>query len=179
MSTTTTLELPLGSSAPSWTPGSSLSKRHENSVPRSTSDPTSLTRMPSLLLLPSKKWSKSNFSSQTLDRSHCPRVHYHPWCSKCQTLMEWEPPQPIKQKSTKSILPFWDLKTVVKGRSHFWSHFWTQIEAQNALKRTCSTWRDKQFTRAVAKRSGQLAAQEALHWQVHRQCAACGAALPA
>src|SRR6266571_1654426 len=114
-----------------WSQGSSPNKRHENSVPRSISDPTPPMRMPLLLLLPSKSWLESNFNSQTSSRSQCPCVHYHPWCDDCQTLMGWEPPQPIKLKSTKSIPPFGDLKMVVQARSHYQSPFTTQIKAQS------------------------------------------------
>src|SRR6266702_1040310 len=179
MSTLTTSDPPSESSEPNWTPDSSPNRRHKNSVPRSMSNLTSPTRTPSLLLLPSRSWSTSNFNSQTLVRNQCPHVHYRPCCGNCQTLMGWEPPQPTKPKSTRSILPFGDLKTVVQARSCYRSPFTTQIKAQSTLKRTCSTWRDEQLTRAVVKRSGQLAAWEALHWQAHWQRAACGAAPPA
>src|SRR6266702_3728830 len=174
MSTHTTLALPNKSLGLNLTPDLSPSKRHKSYAPRSTSDPISLKRMPSPLLLPSKSWSKSNFNSQTLARSQCPRMHYCPWCDNCQTLMGWEPPQPIKLKSTRSILPFGDLKMVVWARSHFWSPFATQTNAQRELKKVCSEWRNEQFTRAVAKRSGQHTAWEELRWQAHQQRMDCG-----
>src|SRR6266702_364171 len=129
MSTTTTSDLPHESSESSWNLGSSPNKRRENSAPRNTSDPTSLTRTPSPLLLPSKSWSKSNFNSQTLLRNQCHCMHYRPWCDDCQTLMGWEPPQPTRLKSTRSILTFGDLKMVVRARSRFQSPFTTQITA--------------------------------------------------
>src|SRR6266702_1123205 len=179
MSTSTTLGPPSGSSEPNWTPDLSPNKRRENSVPRSTSDLTSPTRTPLLLLLLSRSWSESNFSSQTLHRSQCPHVHYCQWCSDCQTLMGWEPPQPTKLKFTKSIPSFGDLKMVVQARSHYQSPFMTQIKVQNMHRRTCSTWRDKQFTRAIVKRSGQLAAWEALRQQAHQRRVAHGATPPA
>src|SRR6266702_3343671 len=177
MSMHTTLDLPNRSSEPNLTPDSSPNTRHKNSVPRNTSDLTSPMRMPLPLLLPS--WSESNFNSQRLLRSQCPRVHYHPWCKDCQTLMGWEPPQPIKLKSTRSIPPFGDLKMVVQARSHYQSPFTTQIKAQSTIKRVCSTWRDQQFTRATAKRREQLAVQEALHRQAHQQRVAHGTTLQA
>ncbi len=175
MSTHTTSAPPSESSQQRLRRDSSPNTRHKNSVPGSTSDPISPTRTPSPLLLPSKRWSKLNHNSQTLLRSQCPCVHYHPWCNDCRTLMGWEPPQPIKLKSTKSIPPFGDLKTVVQGRSLYQSPFATQIKAQSTIKKVCSTWRDEQFTRAIVKRSGQLAAWEVLRWQAHRQCVAHGA----
>src|SRR6266702_4946105 len=174
MSTHTTSALPNESLGLNLTLDLSPSKRHKSYAPRSTSDPISPKRTPSPLLLPSKGWSESNFNSQTLARSQCPHVHYRPWCDDCQTLMGWEPPQPIKPKSTRSIPPFGDLKTVVQARSHFRSPFTTQINAQRELKKVCSEWRNKQFARAVAKRSGQHAAWEALRWQAHQQCVDCG-----
>jgi len=93
--------------------------------------------------------------------------------------MDWELPQPTKPRPKKSIPPFGDLKTVVKARLHCQSPFTTQIKAQNALARITLEWRDEQFARAVIKRSGQLAAWEALHWKAHQQCMAHGAAPPA
>ncbi|SRR6266702_471961 len=174
MSTLTTSDPPSESSGQSSNQDSSPNKRHKNSVPRSTSDPTPLMRTPLPLLLPSKSWIESNFNSQTLSRSQCPRVHYCPWCDNCQTLMGWEPPQPIRPKSKKSILPFGDLKMVVQARSRFWSPFTTQISAQNAIRKVCSEWRDEQFVRAIAKRNGQCAAWEALRQQVHQQRVDCG-----
>src|SRR6266702_3314804 len=176
MSTHTTSDLPNKSLGPSLTQNSSPNKRRKNSALRSISDPTPPTRTPWLLLLPSKSWIESNFNSQTFNRSQCPCMHYHPWCNNCQTLMGWEPPQPIKPKSTKSIPPFGDRKTVVQVRSCYWSPFMTQIKAQNVLKKVCLMWRDKQFTKAIVKRSGQLAAQEALHRQACQQHMAHGAA---
>jgi len=83
-----------------------------------------------------------------------PHMHYHPWCDDCQSLMDWELPQPTKPRPKKSILPFGDLKTVVKARLCYWSPFATQIKAQNALARITLEWRDEQFARAVIKRSG-------------------------
>src|SRR6266702_3204933 len=97
MSTTTTSAHQNESSGSSSSQGSLASLKRENSAPRSTSDLTSPTR--TSLSLPSlkKSWEQSYSSFQTSARNQCPRMHYHPWCDDCQTLMRWEQPPPIRQ----------------------------------------------------------------------------------
>jgi len=80
--------------------------------------------------------------------------------------MGWEPPQPIRPKPKKLILPFGDLKKVVRRRSHYLSPFVSQIQEQETQRKAYSEWREEQFARAVAKQSMQLTAWEALHHQV-------------
>src|SRR6266702_2098199 len=116
MSTITTLDLWNISLELNLKKDSSLCKGHESSVPRSMSDPTP-ARTPSPLLLLSKSWSESNYSSQMSKWMQCPRMHYHPWCGDCQTLMGWEPPQPIKPKCSKQIPSFGSLKKTVEARA--------------------------------------------------------------
>src|SRR6266702_7870702 len=169
MSTSTTLAPQSASSGPSSKKGSSPKPRPENSVPRDISDPTSPTRTSSLLRSPNKSWHQSYLSFQDSTRSHCPRVHYHPWCEECETLMEWEQPPLIRQTCKKSIPTFGDLKTVVRERSRYRSPFTSQSASQIALRKVCSTWRDEQFARAVARRSAKMAAREALRRSVHQQ----------
>src|SRR6266702_728709 len=137
---------------------SSQDKRRENSVPRSTSDHTSPTRTFSPLPSLNKSWHQSYLSFQTLTRSQCPHVHYHPWCEDCQTLTTWEQPLPTKQMYKRPIPTFGDLKMVVQKRSHYRSPFANQSASQTALRKVCSTWRDEQFAKAVAKRSAKMAA---------------------
>src|SRR6266702_1769088 len=138
---------------------SSPSKKLKNCVPRSTSDPTLLSR----------SWLESNYNSPMSPRLQCPLMHYHPWCKRCWTLMEWEPPQPIRRMPKKSIMPFKDLKKVVMERSHYQSPFGWQIRVQEAHKKLCLDWREEQFARAIAKQSRQLVAQEPLCQQAHQQ----------
>src|SRR6266702_6250588 len=163
MSTPTTSDRRSASLEPSSKRGLSQSQRHENSVPRSISDHTSPTKICSPLPSPNKSWHQSYLSFQTSSRSQCPCVHYHPWCDKCQTLTTWEQPLPIKQKCKMPIPTFGDLKMVIRERSCFWSPSKNQSTSQLALQKVCSTWREEQFARAVAKRSTKMAAQEALH----------------
>src|SRR6266702_1322732 len=144
-----------------------------NSVPRSTSDPIALMRMKLLLPSPSKRWSESNFSSLMLQRMQCPCVHYHPWCDDCQTLMEWEPPQPIRPMSSKLIPTFGQLKKAVK--MHCQCHFKWQHKQRYLTKRACLEWREEQFQCTVVKRATPLAAWEARHQQAHQQRADHGA----
>src|SRR6266702_2996164 len=165
-----------GSSELSLKKVSSRSLRPENSAPRSTSDHTSPTRTSLLLPSPNKSWHQSYTSFQTFKQSQCPRVHYHPWCEDCQTLTEWEQPPLTKQTYKKPIPTFGDLKTVIWERSRYRSPFTNQSASQIALRKVCSTWRDEQFAKAVAKRSARMAAREALHRSVHRQHADRGAA---
>src|SRR6266702_7757303 len=179
MSTTTTLALRNESSELSSNWGSSPTKKRKNYAPKSISDHTSPTKISSSLPSPNKSWHQSYSSFQTLTRSQCPCVHYHPWCDKCQTLTTWEQPLPIKQKCKMPIPTFGDLKMVIRERSCFWSPSKNQSTSQLALQKVCSTWREEQFARAVAKRSTKMAAQEALHQSVHQQCVGHGAAPPA
>ncbi len=86
---------------------------------------------------------------------------------------------PAKPKCKTSILTFGDLKTVVQAKSHYWSPSGNLSISQAALRKVCSMWRDKQFVRAIAKRSAKMAAWEALHRSVHQQRTACGAVPPA
>src|SRR6266571_5716152 len=132
---------------------SSPSPRHENSVPRSTSDPTLPTKTSSLPLSPNKSWHQSYLSFQTSTRSQCPRMHYHPWCEDCQTLATWEQPLPTKPMCKTSIPTFGDLKTVIQARSHYRSPSKSPSASQIALRKVCSTWRDEQFAKAAAKRN--------------------------
>src|SRR6266702_1814797 len=176
MSTTTTSDHWSESSGSSLKRDSSPKPRPENSVPKSISDPTLPTRISSPPLSPNRNWQQSYSSFQVLKRSQCPRVHYRPWCEACQTLMEWEQPLPIRQTYKTPIPTFGDLKTVIRERSRYRSPFTNQRESQAALRKVCSTWRDEQFAKAVAKRSARMAAREALRRAVHRQRADRGAA---
>src|SRR6266702_606139 len=178
MSTNTTLARRSVSSESSSRKGSSRCPRPENSVPKSISDPTSQTRISSLPPLPNKSWHQSYSSFQASTRSQCPRVHYHPWCEECQTLTIWEQPPLTKPTCKKRIPTFGDLKTVVQERSRYRSPFASQSASQTALRKVCSTWRDEQFARAVAKRSAKMAAREALCRSVRRQRATRGVAPP-
>src|SRR6266702_5983009 len=179
MSTNTTLALRSASSESNWKKDSSPSPRHENSVPRSTSDHTSPTRTSLPPHLPNKSWHQSYSSFQDSTRSQCHRVHYHPWCEDCQTLTTWGQPLPTKQTSKRPIPTFGDLKMVVRARSRYWSPSKNQSTSQAAILKVCSTWKDEQLARAVAKRTVKLAAREALRRQAHQQCADHGAALRA
>src|SRR6266702_1561754 len=176
MSTTTTSDRRSDSSGPSSRRDLSPKTRPENSAPRSISDPTSPTRISSPLLSPNRSWHRSYSSFQISKRSQCPRVHYRPWCEDCQTLMEWEQPPPIRQTYKTPIPTFGDLKTVVRERSRYRSPFASQRESQAALRKVCSTWRDEQFAKAVAKRSARMAAREALRRSVHQRRTDRGAA---
>src|SRR6266702_3804588 len=179
MSTTTTLGRRSVSSEQSLRRDSSPSPRHENSVPRSISDPTLLMRTSSPPLSLNKSWHQSYLSFQTSTRSQCPHVHYHPWCEDCQTLAIREQPLPTKLTCKTLIPTFGDLKTVIQARSRYRSLSESPSASQTALKKVCSMWRDEQFAKAVAKRSAKMAAWEALRRTVHRQHTACGVAPPA
>src|SRR6266702_5600240 len=123
MSTTTTLghlNVFLGLSS---SQGSSHSTRCENSAPRNTYNLTSPMKTSLLLPSPKKSWEQSYSSFQTSARNQCLRVHYHPWCDDCQTLMEWEQPPPIRQTCTPSIPTFGDLKMAIRERSCYQSLF--------------------------------------------------------
>src|SRR6266702_2075025 len=178
MSTSTTSAHPSASSELSLSPGSSQPQKHESSVQRSISDPTSLMRTSSSPPLPNKSWHQSYSSFQTSTQSQCPRVHYHPWCEECQTLTIWEQPLLTKRTCKKQIPTFGDLKTVVRERSHYRSPFANQSTSQTALQKVCSTWRDEQFAKAVAKRSAKMAAREAVRRSAHQQRAVRGATPP-
>src|SRR6266702_6772917 len=130
MLTITTSDRRSESSGSSLKKGSSPTRRPENSAPRSTSDPTSPTRISSPPLSLNRSWHQSYSSFQISKRSQCPRVHYRPWCEDCQTLMEWEQPLPIRQTYKKPIPTFGDLKTVIRERSHCRSPFTNQRESQ-------------------------------------------------
>src|SRR6266702_2519065 len=175
MSTTTTSAHRNESSGPSSNRGSLPSLKHKNFVPKSTSSPTSPTRISLSLPSPKKSWEQSYSSFQTLARGQCPRVHYHPWCNDCQTLMRWEQPPPIRQTSARSMKTFGDLKTATREKSRYQSLFGKSSATQEAVRKVVSTWREEQFAKAVAKRSAKMAAREALRRSVHRQRAACGA----
>src|SRR6266702_875411 len=176
MSTSTTSVHQNASSDPSLKKDSSPPPKHENSVPRSTSDHTSPMRTSLPLPSPNKSWHQSYLSFQTSSRNQFPHMHYHPWCDDCQTLMAWEQPLPIKLTCKKLILTFGDLKMVIQGRSHYRSPSGTLSASQAALWKVCSTWRDEQFARAIAKRSAKMAAWEALRQSVHQRRTDCGAA---
>src|SRR6266702_4250455 len=176
MSTNTTSGHRSGSSGPSSKKGSSPKTTPGSFAPKSISDPTSLTKTSLPPLLPNRSWHQSYSSFQISKRSQCPRVHYHPWCDDCQTLMEWEQPPPIRQTCKMPIPTFGDLKTVIRERSRFRSPFTSQRESQIALRKVCSTWRDEQFAKAVAKRSARMAAREALRRLVHQRRTDRGAA---
>ena len=171
-STPTTSEHQSASLGPSLTPSLSHATRHKNSVPRSTFDPTSLTR--TSLSLPSqrKSWHEYERSSQTSRRHHCPHVHYHPYCDACQTLMGWEPHQLTKPKPKRSTISFGKLKEYCKSLP-----MWGELKVQ-LPKKVSMQWREEQFTRAVYKRNGVKAAQEALRRQAHQRQRNPGAALP-
>src|SRR6266702_389209 len=176
MSTSTTSARQSASLGPSSGKGSSPEPRPENSAPKSISNPTSPMKISLPLHSPNKSWHQSYSSFQISRRSQCPRVHYHPWCEDCQTLTEWEQP-PLTRQTCKTPIPtFGDLKTVIRGRSRFQSPFTNQSASQIALQKVCSTWRDEQFAKAVAKRSARMAAREALRRSVHRQRVDRGAA---
>src|SRR6266702_1765283 len=111
MTPTTTTAVPRNaSSGPSLTRNSSPTARHENSVPRNIYDPASRTR--TNLPLPSlrKSWLEYERSSQTSRRRQCSRVHYHPYCKRCQTLVGWEPHQLTKLTPKRLIMSFGRLK---------------------------------------------------------------------
>ena len=167
MSTPTTWDPPSASLEQNSIWGSLLLKKLKSYVPRNTSDLTSPMRMKSPLLLPSKRWSESNFNFLMSQRMQCPHMHYHPWCNECQTLMEWEPPQPIRLTSSKSIPTFGQLKKAV--RMHCQCHFEWWHQQRYLTKRACLEWREEQFQHAMVKRATQLAAQEAQCLQACQQ----------
>src|SRR6266702_3693802 len=141
---------------PSWTPNSSPTMRHKNSVPRSTFDPTSKRRMNLPLPSQRKSWLECERSSQTSRRQQCPRVHYHPYCDACQTLMGWEPHQLIKPTPKHLTMSFGKLKEYCESLPT-----WGDLKAQSP-KKISIQWREEQFAQAVYKRNTTKAAQEAL-----------------
>src|SRR6266702_673971 len=176
MSTSTILAHRNVSSEQSSKKGLSPSPRPGSSAPRNISNRTSPTKISLPPLSPNKSWHQSYSSFQALTRSQCPRMHYHPWCEDCQTLTIWEQPPLIKQTCKTSIPTFGDLKTVIRERSRYRSPSKRPSVSQLALRYVCSTWRDEQFAKAVAKRSTKMAAREALRRSVRRQRVDHGAA---
>src|SRR6266571_5444718 len=160
--TTITSDRRSGSSGPSSTPSSSLTMRHENSVPRSTYDPTSKTRTNSPLPSPKKSWLKYERSSQTSRRRHCSRVHYHPYCERCQTLVGWRPHQLMKPTPKRLIMSFGRLKEYCESLPA-----WGERRPQSPKKMSVQ-WREEQFAQAVRKRNAAKVAREALRCQAHR-----------
>src|SRR6266702_4129381 len=160
------------SSEPSLTPSLSPPLRHENFVPRSIFDPTSPTRTSSPLPSPRKSWHEYERSSQTSRRQQCPRVHYHPYCDECQTLMGCEPRRPTRLTSKRSTMSFGRLKEYCESLP-----MWRELKMQS-LKKMSVQWREEQFARAVYKRNAAKAAREAQRRQAHRQRMDRGAALP-
>src|SRR6266702_1428806 len=178
MSTSTISAHQSTSLEPSLKKGSSQGPKPGSSAQKSISDPTSPTRTFSPLPSLNKSWHQSYSSFQALTRSQCPRVHYHPWCDECQTLTEWEQPPLTKQTCKKPIPTFGDLKMVIRARCHYRSLSTSPSASQTVLRKVCSTWRDEQFAKAVARRSAKMAAWAALRRSAHQQCADHGAAPP-
>src|SRR6266571_3602534 len=170
--TTTTSVHWSASSGLSLTPSSSLTMRHENSVPRSTYDPTSRTKTNSPLPSLRKSWLEYKRSSQTSRRRHCKHIHYHPYCERCQTLMDWEPHRLTKPTPKHLIMSFGKLKEYCESLPA-----WGEQQPQSP-KKISIQWREEQFARAVYKRNGAKAAREALRRQTHRRREAPGVALP-
>src|SRR6266571_8211649 len=170
MSTSTILAHQSASLGPSSKKGSSQGPKPGSSAPKSISDPTLPTRTFLPLPSPNKSWHQSYSSFQTSTRSQCPHVHYHPWCEDCQTLTTWGQPLPIKPTYKMSIPTFGNLKTVIQEKSCYRSPSKSQSTSQVAIQKVCSTWREEQFAKAVAKRTAKLAVREALCWLVHKQC---------
>src|SRR6266702_3433193 len=169
MSTTITLEPQSESLGLSWRERSSHPSRHASYVPRSTFDPTSLTRTSSSHPSPNKSWEQSYSSFQTSSRLNCPRVHYHQWCKDCLTQTEWEQPPLISQTSKTWIPTFGELRTGVREKSLYQSRFATQTGMHKTVHKICSWWRDELFAKAIAKRSAKMAAREALRRSVRQQ----------
>ena len=57
-----------------------------------------------------KSWLEYERSSQTSRRYRCNRIHYHPYCERCQTLMGWEPHRLTKPTPKRLIMSFGKLK---------------------------------------------------------------------
>src|SRR6266702_2135399 len=145
MSTTITLDPWSKSLESSLSQGSLPSMKRKSYALKSTFNPTSPMRTSSSHLSPNKSWEQSFSSFQASARSQCPRVHYHPWCNDCQTLMEWEPLPPISPTHKKPMPTFGDLKRVVRERSCYQSLLGTRTASENVIKKVCSMWREEQF----------------------------------
>src|SRR6266571_480879 len=170
--TTTTSVHRSASSEPSLIPSSSLTTRHGSSVPRNTYDPTSKTRTNSPLPSPRKSWLEYGRSSQISRRRQCNRVHYHPYCERCQTLMGWEPHQLTKPTPKRLIMSFGRLKEYCESLPA-----WGERQPQSPAKVSLQ-WREEQFARAVWKRNAAKAAREAQRRQAHRRQRNLGVAPP-
>src|SRR6266702_6173034 len=170
--TTTTSDRRSESSGQSSTPNSSPTTRHENFVPRSTYSLTSKTKTNSLLPSPRKSWLKYERSSQTSRQRQCSRVHYHPYCKRCQTLVGWEPHQLTKPTPKRLIMSFGKLREYCESLP-------ARGEPQpQSPKKVSVQWREEQFAQAVHKRNAAKVAQEALRRQAHQRRGGPGVALP-
>ena len=129
-------------------------------------------RTNSPLPLPKTSWHEYERSSQISRRQHCPCMHYHPYCDGCQTLMGWELRPPIKPTPKRSTMSFGKLKEYCESLPA-----WGELKAQSP-KKVSIQWREEQFARAMYKRNGAKAAQEALRQQVRRRREDPGVALP-
>ncbi len=104
-------------------------------------------RMNLLLPLPKESWLEYKKHSQNQWQAQCPHVHYLPYCDKCQTLMGWEPPLPIKPTPKHLIISFGKLKEYCGCH-----HIWREQEYQQ-MKKTCQQWKEEQFVQAAYKRN--------------------------
>src|SRR6266702_5423804 len=164
MTPTTTISAPRNvSSVLSLTPSSSPITRRENSAPRNTYDPTSPTRTSLTLPSPRKSWLEYEKPSQTSRRYHCSRVHYHPYCERCQTLMGWRPHQLTQPTPKRLIMSFGKLKEYCESLP---AHGEQQPQSP---KKVSIQWREEQFMRAVKKRNAKKVAREALRRQARRR----------
>src|SRR6266702_2019330 len=160
-------------SASSWlssTLNSSPMTRHANFVPRSTYDPTPPTKTSSPLPSPRRRWLEYEESSQTSRRRRCNRVHYHPYCERCQTLMGWEPHQLTKPTPKRLIMSFGKLREYCESLPA-WGERQPQLPKKVSLQ-----WREEQFAQAGYKRNAAKAAQEARRRQARREREARGVA---
>src|SRR6266702_2943674 len=171
--TPTTSDHRSASSEPSLIPNSSPTTRRENYAPRSTYDPTSKTKMNSPLPSPRKSWLEYGRSSQTSRRRQCSRVHYHPYCERCQTLTGWEPHQLMKPTPKRLIMSFGRLKEYCESLPT-----WGERLPQSPMKVSIQ-WREEQFAQAVHKRNAAKAAREALRRRARRPQGGPGVGLPA
>src|SRR6266702_4665388 len=170
--TTTTSDRRSVSSGPSSTLSSSPTTRRENCAPRSTYDPISRTKTSSPLPSPRKSWLEYERSSMTSRRHRCNRVHYHPYCERCQTLVGWEPHQLMKPTPKRLIMSFGRLKEYCESLPA-WGERLPQSPTKISLQ-----WREEQFARAVHKRNAAKAAREAQRCQAHRLRKDRGVRLP-
>src|SRR6266571_1915817 len=171
--TTTTSDRRSVSSGPSSTLSSSPTTRRENCAPRSTYDPISRTKTSSPLPSPRKSWLEYERSSMTSRRHRCNRVHYHPYCERCQTLVGWEPHQLMKPTPKRLIMSFGRLKEYCEALPT-----WGEQQPQSPQKISLQ-WREEQFARAVYKRNAAKVAREVLRRQTRRRREAPGVAPPA